>query len=291
MILVVDSGSTKTEWALAKHPGDIIFLRTAGFNPYFDRQVCWREEIEEWLNRGSLSEKIEMVYYYGAGCDMEIHRKQVEKVLREILPSAEITVDDDMTGAAKALFHDEQGVALILGTGANAGLWGGKSFIQRSIPLGYLLGDHGSGAVLGFRLVKAWLDHELSWEISKAFSDQYNINIRTLKEELYLKGKPNYYLAGFSPFLMKYHSDKTIKFIIEDEFEKLFEIQIKPLLSSPDDKIRCTGSVAYYFQDILCAAARTQGMKIDKILQYPLTDLVRYHINYLKTHDNPATKT
>ena len=279
MILVADSGSTKTEWALARDTEDIVFFKASGYNPYFDHQERWSEEIAGWFHQEGINpDEINYVYYYGAGCDTSSHKKQVEEAIRKILPHAGIVVEDDLTGAAKALFGRERGVILILGTGTNAGLWDGESFIKRSLPLGYLLGDHGSGAVLGLRLVKAWLDHELSPALSKIFADQYKINVKALKEELYLKGKPNYYLAGFSPFLWKHQSDKRIRSIIMDEFAKLFDIQLKPLFAAAGDKIRATGSVAYFYQELLLAVAQKRGIEIDKIIQYPLKNLVTFHL-------------
>ncbi len=278
MILIADSGSTKTEWALARAPGDIVFFRTEGFNPYFDRQVRWRKEVEEVLSGQRVREQIVSVYYYGAGCDLEHHKMLIRKVLKEIVPVAGVEVEDDMTGAARALFGRERGVAVILGTGANAGLWEGKGFISRSRPLGYLLGDHGSGAVLGLRLIRAWLDQELSPTVSKAFAAEYEIKTEDLKENIYLQGRPNHYLAGFAPFLLKYQLDKTIRNILEDEFGKLFDLQLKPLLADPEEMVRFTGSVAYYFQEHLRAAGQKKGVKIDRIVQYPLKDLAEYHL-------------
>ncbi len=279
MTVVADSGSTKTEWALVKDPGNIVLFRTAGYNPYFNQQVSWSKEVADRLSR----EGVDRIYYYGAGCDVDNHRNRVKNALLGIFPSAKITVEDDLTGAARSLFGTKRGVTLILGTGTNVGLWNGETLIKRNLPLGYLLGDHGSGAVLGLRLVKAWLDRELTPQVSKAFENQYKVNIPVLKNEIYLKGKPNYYLAGFSPFLGKHQTDKTIYSILESEFGKLFDIQIKPLLSSPDDKIRATGSVAYYFQDILRTIAGKRGMEIDKIVRYPLKDLVGFHLKHMET--------
>ena len=236
-----------------------------------------------WLNRKGVTAEVERIYYYGAGCDVDHHRNMVKKVLLEIFPSAKITVADDLMGAARSLFDRERGVALILGTGTNAGLWNGELLIKRNLPLGYLLGDHGSGAALGLRLVKAWLDRELTPQVSMAFEKQYKINVHILKNEIYLKGKPNYYLAEFAPFLWKYQTDKTIHAILESEFGKLFDIHIKPLLSNTEDKIRATGSVAYYFQDMLKTTARKRSMEIEKIVRYPLKGLVTYHMKHMGT--------
>ena len=279
MMLIADSGSTKTEWALVRDTDNILFFRTEGYNPYFDRQITWKDDLAGWLRGEGVAGKIDRVYYYGAGCDTGDHAKLVLDLFRKIVPAAGTEVYDDLTGAARALFGRGKGVAVILGTGTNAGFWDGASIIRKDIALGYLLGDHGSGAVLGLRLMKAWLDHELPDPVGRAFRDRYHLDLQTVKEAVYKSARPNYYLAQFLPFLQEYKMDHAIRSIIMDEFRKLLRIQVKHLLDHPAEIIRCTGSVAFYFRDILDEAAGEEGLKIDRILQYPLEGLLAYHKN------------
>ena len=277
MMLIADSGSTKTEWALVKDTDNILFFRTEGYNPYFDRQITWKDDLAGWLRGEGMAGKIGRVYYYGAGCNTGGHANLILDFFRDIMPAARTEVYDDLTGAARALFGREKGVAVILGTGTNAGFWDGVSIIRKDIALGYLLGDHGSGAVLGLRLMKAWLDHELPDPLGRAFKDRYHLDLQSVKEEIYRSPRPNYYLAQFSPFLQEHKTDHPIRSIIMDEFRKLIRIQVKPLLDHSAETIRCTGSIAFYFRDLLAEAAGEEGLKIDRFLQYPLEGLLAYH--------------
>ncbi len=279
MILIADSGSTKTEWALVENAENIQVLHTGGFNPYFDEKVPWLDELSGWLRGAEMTGRITRVFYYGAGCDTPDHKTSVEEAIKMVIPDVEINVTDDLTGAARALFFHEQGVALILGTGTNAGLWDGNILVKKDVPRGYLLGDHGSGAVLGLRFLKAYLDRDISEELRMAFTRRYQPDIKQLKEKVYAQSKPNYFLASFSPFLFEYRTHEAVREIIMDEFRKLFKTQLIPLMNQKKEKIRGTGSVAFYYRDFLEQAGREYGLSIDKVAQYPLNYLVSYHLN------------
>ncbi len=280
MIVVADSGSTKTEWALALSREDIRYIRTSGYNPYFNSKIPWEEELSRWL-RESLSggERVEKVYYYGAGCDRREARRKVENALRRIFPGALSYVDDDLTGAAKGLYGKEKGVALILGTGSNAGIWDGEKIIKKSHAVGYLLGDHGSGAALGLRFVRAWFDNELPEELVASFCKKSGLDRQKIKEKVYLEEKPNYFLASFVPFLLDHLDENVVREMVEDEFGKLFRIDLLPLCrEAASDELRVTGSVAWYFRELLETTARSYGVVLRRIVRYPLKDLTALHL-------------
>jgi N-acetylglucosamine kinase-like BadF-type ATPase len=279
MILVADSGSTKTEWALAEDPERIDFLVTAGYNPYFDKKVTWEIPLSEWLQKRSVPGKdIDRIYYYGAGCDRQEGQEAVRKALLRLLPGREITVEDDLTGAARALYGSEEGVALILGTGTNAGVWDGMKILQKSIPVGYLLGDHGSGASLGLRFVRAWLDGELPQKVASAFYKRYALTRQSLKEKVYLVDKPNFYLATFSPFIREYIQEEAVADIVRDEFRRLVRIDLLPLAEGADmRRMRATGSVAWFFRELLEQIMDEYGLVLEKTVRYPLKELVQLH--------------
>jgi len=278
MKLIGDSGSSKTEWALVDDRGEVHVLHTRGFNPYFDREITWYDDLTAWFEKEYPEAVVSMVYYYGAGCGTEENKNRVKEGLKKLFRHAKIMVSDDLTGSARALFAHDRGVVVILGTGTNVGLWNGDIIIKHDEPRGFLLGDHGSGAVLGLRLLHAFFDRELSEGIRKVFDQRYHPGIISLKKKLYTEERPNYYLASFAPFLAEKISDETILSFIEDEFRRLFRTQILPIMQAGVEKVRCSGSVAYYFRDILIRIGAEFDVGIDRVVQYPLKHLVDYHL-------------
>ncbi len=282
MILVADSGSTKTQWALADDPGHIEYLSTAGYNPYFDREVSWRDELFTWSRRlVSGGRRVENIWYYGAGCDRREGVEQIAHVLKELFPGARVHVEDDLTGAAKALYAQEQGIALILGTGANAGYWDGKVILRKIVPVGYLLGDHGSGASLGLRLVRAWLDGDLPEPLASSLQASYGLSRQKIKEKVYLADRPNYYLASLVPFFLDHLKEPSVREIVVDDFRKLFRVDLSPLAGEEGSReVRATGSVAWFLREILEEVAGEYGFVTGKIIRYPIEELVRLHFRY-----------
>ncbi len=281
MIVIADSGSTKTEWAFAKSTEEVGYIRTAGYNPYFNRDIPWKEELLQWLSVNLHDVRsVERVYYYGAGCDRAEAKEKVGEALTGLFPRARVRVEDDLTGAALALYGEGSGVALILGTGTNAGVWDGRRIRKKSMTVGYLLGDHGSGAALGLRFVRAWFDHELPQEVVAAFREETGLTRQQIKEKVYLEEKPNYFLATFVPFLLKHIRVKAIREIVQDEFRKLCRVDLVPLCSEArKNEVRATGSVAWYFREILEETTREYGLLLTKKIRYPLQKLVSLHLD------------
>ncbi len=275
VILVADSGSTKTEWALVRK-GEVETLRTEGYNPYFDREVSWAGPLSAWLSSLLVqSEERVEVFYYGAGCDRPEAAARVEAAFREILPGARVHVADDLSGAGAALWHHEQGGVLILGTGMNAGMWDGRRITKKITPMGFLLGDHGSGAALGLRLARAWLDGDLQEETSRKLQEKYRLDREMLKKNAYLEPRPHYFFAGFTPFFLEAPDDPVLQRILEDEFDRLFRCDLQPLLGR--GSFRALGSVAWYFREKLHEKAERYGLHLDKVVRYPLNELVVFH--------------
>lgn len=288
MILVADSGSTKTEWALAEDPDHIDFLSTAGYNPYFDEEITWLDPLSGWLRKRSAGfPKVDMIYYYGAGCDRREGSSRVEEALRSLFPDAGIIVEDDLSGAARALYGRERGISLILGTGTHAGVWDGGKIRKKIVPMGYLLGDHGSGASLGLRFVRAWLDRELPEEVTEDFLKTYDLSRQKIKEKIYLEGKPNYFLASFAPFIHKYLDVEAVSGIVRDEFRRLLRAELLPLAEEfRVSELRAAGSVAWYFRDYLAGISGEYGLTLKKTIRYPLRELVLSHLHFPDTGKN-----
>ena len=203
MIIVADSGSTKTDWAIV---GDEVRrVQSIGLNPFFFTDEALGQTIYDAL-------------------------KTVLRVcFRRFFPKAdEIVVDTDLVGAAIALFGKEKGIACILGTGANAGIYDGKTIVKTPLSLGYMLGDNGSGSVLGLELVKLYLHGFLSQEVAKDLEENYDVEYKNILDCVYKKDRPNKYFASYSPFVAKHQDKEPIKGMLEEQFSEFFRYFILP---------------------------------------------------------------
>ncbi|NOY36812.1 MAG: ATPase [Chlorobi bacterium] len=282
MILIADSGSTKTDWCLLDPAREPFYFTTQGFNPYFHREITWTGTLADQIEQVGVKE-ISIIYYYGAGCNTPGHIHLISETLHGLFNSIVVEVRDDLMGAARALWQDQPGIIVILGTGTNTGIYDGSKIIRQITPMGYLLGDHGSGAVLGKRLLQSYFDHTLPDRLEKAFRDQYHPDTGHIKEVLYGKPGPNLFLAGFVPFLHAYREHPVIRQLLLLEFSNLFRYQIKSLCRDIISGVRMTGSVAYYFRDIIREAGREFSINVEQVEQYPISALANYHLKRLSS--------
>ena len=277
MILIADSGSTKTQWCLMAANGHCSEYFTDGINPFQQTSDAIKNSVSNQLLPKMASEmwagKITNVFFYGAGCTLE-KTPVVKCALEGIFRDAKIEVCSDMVGAACGLLGEEKGVACILGTGANSCLWNGKE-IEKNVPaLGFILGDEGSGAVLGKRLVADLLKNQLNDELKEKFLTQYNITAADIIENVYRKPFPNRYLASLSKFCAENIEHPLIAQLVYDHFD-YFAKRILP--QYPSLPVGFIGSIAYYYQDVLKKVLLDNGFRIGKILQGPMEGLKEYH--------------
>ena len=215
MIGIVDSGSTKTDWCLVDHSGEKR-VRTAGINPYFQSE----EEMAETLQT-QLLPAMEAIYFYGAGCATETVNQKVEQAIRRFFPVA-VEVQSDLIAAARALCGHEAGIACILGTGANSCAFDGERIVEQVSPLGYVLGDEGSGAVLGKRLVGDVLKHQLSPVVEQLFFGETELTAAAILDKVYRQPFPNRFLASLVPFVKRHIDEPSLRLLVEDNFRTFF---------------------------------------------------------------------
>lgn len=267
--LTADSGSTKTDWLLQQGNERLARITTQGINPF----MLSKTEIEtilqnELLSNASFVSPTE-VCFYGAGCRGE-QCQVVEAALRHVMPQlTSVVVGSDLLGAAKALFGNADGVACILGTGSNSGLFLGGELVQNVSPLGYVLGDEGSGAVLGKRLLGDVLKQQLPAELCQAFADTYQLTGDDIIQRVYKQPFANRFLASFAPFLAKHRNHAAIQTLLVDEFSRFFQRNVATY-ARPDLSVAFVGSIAYYFQHELQLAAQATGFKLGRIMKCPL---------------------
>ena len=275
MHLIADSGSSKTNWSLTDGKSVLKEIDTLGINPFYQNELEISEEIENRLKPKVGNFSLKSITFYGAGCSFPEKKALVANALGKHFPDAVIEVQSDLLGAARSLFGKKDGIACILGTGSNSCYYDGHQIVENVSPLGFMLGDEGSGAVLSKTLVADCLKKQLPEHLSKKFFEQYDLTPAVIMEYVYKKPFPNRFLAQFTPFLSENIEEPAIYNIVYQGFESFFK---RNILQYPEGKkVGFIGSVAHHFREILEEVAKNQGFTVSKIEQNPMSGLVAYH--------------
>ena len=277
MILIADSGSTKTDWAVVDHGEIIQRVFTKGTNPFFqtEEEIC--KEIQENLIPHMDCKELEAVYFYGAGCGFPDKIEMVRRaIVKHVKVSGVVEVCTDMLAAARALCGHEVGIACILGTGANSCFYDGQQIVENVSPLGFILGDEGSGACLGKLLVGDILKNQLGQELKEQFLAQYNLTPAEIIDRVYRKPFPNRFLASLSPFLNEHINEPCVKDLVLNAFKSFLKRNVMQY-DYQGKKIHFIGSIAYYYKAVLAEAIAEMGLELGEIIKSPMEGLVKYH--------------
>ena len=278
MILIADSGSTKTAWCLISGNQRVKDITTKGINPFYQTE----EEIEAELKNTLCQEisgenKINSVYFYGAGCaDSQINNK-LAKTLQQVLKSDKAEVSSDMLGAARGIFKHQKGIACIMGTGSNSAYYDGNEIVKRIPAGGFIIGDEGSGAVLGKTLIADYIKNQMPENILAEFKKFYNGTYLDVVNHVYKQPFPNRWLANFTKFMYEKREDDYIHNMIVNSFTLFFNRNIKQFDSWKDMEVGFVGSIAYYFEKELKEAAQKCEITVSEIYQNPIEGLIEYH--------------
>ncbi|HAF30783.1 MAG TPA: ATPase [Bacteroidales bacterium] len=279
MILVADSGSTNTDWAIIEGDKITSIFTTKGFSPYFTKSEEIPIELKKKIPRHIQLENISEVYFYGSGCSSPQMNSIINEGLKRFFQFSSIKIDHDLLAAARALFFNESGIVLVLGTGSNTCIYDGTTIIKNVPSLGYVLGDEGGGDYLGKLFITNLLYNNIPKEIYKDFTLKYNLTQSDILYKIYKGPNPNRFLASFGDFVLKHSQDSTIDKIIKKSFTDLFLKHITRYANYQDYKIRVSGSVGFYFQEQLKEVAKDFNTHIDLIERNPIIRLAQYHIN------------
>jgi len=279
MIIVADSGSTCTDWVIIKNKEIIHTIKTKGFNPYFTKSEEIINELKIKFPKNINLNNVETIYFYGAGCSSKEMNLIIYNGLSPFFTSSKIEIEHDLLAAARALFQNEAGIAVILGTGSNTCYYDGQSIVKNITSLGFILGDEGGGDYLGKLFIQSYLNNELPVEINEAFLNQYKLTTNQILQAVYKEGNPNRFLASFTKFILDYADNSAISKIITKCFSDLFAKHICKYENYKNLKIRFTGSISHYFRNPLNDVANTFGAKIDLIEKEPIGLLTQYHMN------------
>ncbi len=280
MILIADSGSTNTDWIIIHENKIRTEFTTSGLNPYFitSHEVCL--EVQAQFPADINKDTIGHLYFYGSGCSSPDMKNIIYNGLQEFFPQSKIDINHDLLGAARALLNNEEGIAIILGTGANTCLYNGQNISSNVASLGFILGDEGGGDYLGKLFITEYLYGNLPHEISDAFFKKYALTNSEIMHKIYKEPFPNRFLSSLCTFILDHSKNEFIKRIIKKSFKDLFLKHIVKYENYTSYNIRITGSVGFYFQEFLYEIAEEFKATIDLIERSPIRRLAQYHIDH-----------
>ncbi|MDB4582234.1 ATPase [Draconibacterium sp.] len=276
MILIADSGSTKTSW-VCTDGNKKQFLQTKGINPFFRNSEDIFQELNN-TNLASLSDKVTAIHFYGAGIINEEKANVVILALSKLFPKATFDAQSDLLASAHATLGKTEGIACILGTGSNSCLYDGGKIIAHVPPLGFILGDEGSGSALGRKLVGDYLKGIMPNDLKATFKNKFDFNYAEYLERVYKKEKPNKFLASFVPFLTENLEQEYSHNLINQAFEEFVQRNILQYDGFEKMKISFVGSIAFYFREQLELVLTKNKLKLGVIMKEPLEGLLRYHL-------------
>lgn len=279
MKLIADSGSTKTDWCLMD--GNIVMkrIKTKGFNPFFETE----KEIEYELSNALVPKiprgtKIDAIHFFGAGCTPEKAPIVARALMMQVSDEARVEVCSDMVGAARALCGNEPGIVCILGTGSNSCEYDGKKIVKNVSPLGFILGDEGSGAVLGKILVGDLLKNQLGEELKEKFLTQYKLTTAEIIDRVYRQPFPNRFLASLQPFMEDNLDNEAIFYLVMEAFSHFIARNVMQY-DYQHLPVHFTGSVAYAYRKVLEKSAELTGIQLGIITNSPMEGLIKYYGN------------
>ena len=278
MILIADSGSTKTDWCVVENGVLVQQIFTKGTNPFFQSEEEISNEIATALLPELKTDEFDAVYFYGAGCGfpdkIEIVHRAISKQLKV---KGNVEVATDMLAAARGLCGREAGIACIMGTGSNSCYYDGENIVANVSPLGFILGDEGSGACLGKLMVGDLLKNQMTPELKEKFLQQFDLTPADIIDRVYRKPFPNRFLASLSPFLAQNINEPCVHELVLNSFKAFFKRNIMQYENYQNLKVNLIGSVAFYYKEVLAEAAEAMGIQLGTIIQSPMEGLIKYH--------------
>lgn len=273
--LIADSGSTKCAWVLLSDK-KIKKFSTAGLNPYFlDKSAIGNIITGELI--GQLKSMPDEIYFYGTAMGLAENKHLIKSVLRENFSYSKIDVQTDILAAARAVCGNSKGLAAILGTGSSVCFYDGKKISKSRPGLGFILGDEGSGAYVGKKVIQHFLYETFDDELMRRFTEQFNINKESILSHVYSMPLPNKYLATFALFLAANRGHFMVENILEDSFREFFSLHIEAFKETKKYPVGFVGSIAFGFKDVLENLCEEFGFAVGKIIQSPLDGLLVYH--------------
>ena len=276
MILIADSGSTKTDWCVAKDGFTVKRFTTQGINPYHQDERRINGIVLDELLPQTGEYKIKKIVFYGSGC-----REETIPAMKTILHSAfnnniEVEIYSDLLGAARAICGHEEGIACILGTGSNSCLYDGKKIADNIPPLGYILGDEGSGATLGKIFINEILKNNQMSDLKKEFLQVLKMTEGDIIDRVYRQPMANRFLASLAPFIHSHIERHEVNEIVTENFRQFLLKNVKRY-HRDDLQVSFIGSIAWHFKSQLLQSALEENVYVGRVEKSPMDGLLRYH--------------
>jgi len=285
MILIADSGSTKTDWRHIKRDGSIIQYKTEGLNPYYQSEEKIASILKDSLIP-QVNSAVDEIYFYGAGCSSENNRKVLTSSLAKLFPKAQIEINHDLLGAARSLCGSQSGIVCILGTGSNSCLYDGQDIIDNIPSLGFILGDEGSGAWLGKKLLNEYFSKSMPELAKGKLEASFQLTREDVLAKVYQDQMPSRYLAAYSKFIFENINDPYFYGIVKQGFELFYKKTVMNYINFEVNTVHFTGSVAYHYSNILRKVAADLNIHVKNIVETPIAGLTLFHQNSIRKNEN-----
>jgi glucosamine kinase len=277
MILIADSGGSKTDWRLVQKDGSIAQASAPGFNPYYQPIDDLKKNVQEILLPKINEESVSKIYFYGAGVSSVKNQLTIKSAFLEFFPEAHIEIGWDLLAAARALCGHEPGIACIMGTGSNSCLYDGTKIVDNVANLGWILADEGSGANIGRKFLVDYLRKQMPTKLAAQFHQRFPLSREEFLEKVYQQEKPSAFLASFAKFIFQHLDEPYCYKLIYDSFSEFYENNVMQYENYKNLKVHFTGSIAFYFSDILRQVANDKGITVKNILEGPIAGLTLFH--------------
>ena len=277
MILIADSGSTKCSWALCDEEGNLLSeYRTIGFNPYFINGESIIKHLEDSELNGCKN-KIQKVFFYGAGCSSSEMNLIIEKPFKIFFKNAKITIQHDLDAACFAMYSGKPNITCILGTGSNSCFYDGKNIIENAPSLGFIMGDEASGNYFGKKILNLYFNDVLPDELKEILENKFETNISIINKNIYNNDRANVFLAKYFPFIVETKHHSIIKDLINKTLDEFIELHIKCFREYNEVEVNFIGSVAFFLSDEIHESSKRNNFKIGNIIQHPIGRLMDLH--------------
>ncbi len=283
MILIAESGSTKTDWVLVDNNQNLQFFKTIGFNPFFHSSEFIRKNISLNIDLIIKTKNVNNVFFYGAGCSSQKMNDVVREGLSALFPSANVVVDHDLLACALATYQGEPSISCILGTGSNSCFFDGENIREEIPSIAYILGDEGSGAYYGKKLLTDYLYKRLPLKIKDELELKFNISKSSIFENVYSKPNANVYLASFMKFISELHQTKYVSEMIYDGMSEFIKVHVCCYPEHKDVKTHFIGSISKIFENELTQAAIDNNIILGDVIRKPVENLVKYHLKKIQS--------
>lgn len=278
MTIIVDSGSTKTDWIFLKENGSEIRKSSMGFNPIFHSSKLVTKETQKLIDSGINLHDSGFIYYYGSGCWDKKRQQIIKDGLQAVFKNYKIHVYHDLLGAARATCGQEEGIACILGTGSNSCLFNGKAVVDNITSIGYMLGDEGSASHLGKKLIRHYFYREIPKDLVTDLETFIGGGKAKVLQKTYGKEPPNVYLASLARFLSQHLDHPFIQRILYRSLSEFIDRHVRKYDGHMRLPIHFVGSVAYVFQDMLNIILTERNMTLGRLIRQPIDELKKYHL-------------